>query len=252
MKTILLLVFMTTLALRADELTKSAQTELKELGFYYGESTGLNSPETVAAIKRYQIRNGYEVTGALNTETLKGLGLETDNSASPEPAPPARQQNPPPVNLKRDDPIQKSDRKFLDQQIENPRPPQPSVVAPPSPLTPPSAPGAENYSHIFARTPYEIAPAEVQLSTVRKAQNILLKSGLYRGAADGVPGPSTEEAILAYQRRIHVPLTGRLDLDTLNAMALLPGRSNGPPMKPFSLLPGTRSAPRVMRGVWVD
>ena len=32
-----------------DELIKSVQTELKNQGFYYGEITGLNSPETAAA-----------------------------------------------------------------------------------------------------------------------------------------------------------------------------------------------------------
>jgi peptidoglycan hydrolase-like protein with peptidoglycan-binding domain len=58
-----------------DELVKNAQSELKSQGFYYGEVTGINSPETVAAVKRYQIRNGLEVTGTLSNETLMPWGL---------------------------------------------------------------------------------------------------------------------------------------------------------------------------------
>ena len=70
-----------------DELVKSAQSELKSLGFYYGEITGVNSPETVAAIKRYQIRNGLEVSGTLSKETLEAMGIGSNAPAAAEPPP---------------------------------------------------------------------------------------------------------------------------------------------------------------------
>ncbi|MEO8350544.1 MAG: peptidoglycan-binding domain-containing protein, partial [Chthoniobacteraceae bacterium] len=59
----------------ADELIKNVQTELKDQGFFYSEITGENGADTTAAIKRFQIRNGLEVTGTLNAETLKALDL---------------------------------------------------------------------------------------------------------------------------------------------------------------------------------
>ena len=63
MKKILLLLLALCVAARADDTTKKVQAQLKELGFYYGEINGTTGAETTAAIRRYQIRNGYEVTG---------------------------------------------------------------------------------------------------------------------------------------------------------------------------------------------
>ena len=110
----------------------------------------------------------------------------------------------------------------------------------------------ENYGYIFAHTPYETAPSEVQISTLRKAQSLLARGGYYRAAIDGNPGPATEEALLSYQRRRNLVMTGRLDMDTLSAMSLLPGRTNGPALKPFTVPSGSRYSPRILRGVWVN
>ena len=217
---VLLLLLILGASVHADELTKRVQTELKELGFYYSEVTGINNAETVAALRRYQIRNGLEVTGTLNKGTLEALGMGDSKGPAPAPAPEKKQ---PPVNLRRDETETEADRNFLRREATRESTEyDSSAVPPPATLTPPADPGTEEYVSIFARTPFETAPAEVQVSTLRKAQRILARSGYYRDPIDGVPGPATEEAILGYQRRRHLTLTGRLDLDTLNAMALLP------------------------------
>ena len=250
MKRIVFLLLLTVgVTLRADELTKNVQTQLKELGFYYAEVSGASGPETTAAIRRYQIRNGYEVTGTLTEETLHGLGLAN----APAKAAPAPVKKDSPIHLRRDETEQESDRNFLRQESARQRSARdPSTVSPPAPLNPPADPGTENYGHIFAHTPYETAPSEVQLSTLRKAQSILARGGYYRAAVDGNPGPATEEALLSYQRRRNLVMTGRLDLDTLSAMSLLPGRTNSPALKPFTVPSGSRYSPRILRGVWVD
>ena len=59
----------------ADDQLRNVQTELKSLGFFYGEVSGQPSSETTSAIRRYQIRNGLDVTGSLNAETLAALGM---------------------------------------------------------------------------------------------------------------------------------------------------------------------------------
>ncbi len=59
---------------RADQATHSVQQALKDQGFYYGNVTGDKSAETTAAIRRYQIRNGLQVTGDINPETLRASG----------------------------------------------------------------------------------------------------------------------------------------------------------------------------------
>jgi peptidoglycan hydrolase-like protein with peptidoglycan-binding domain len=70
----------------ADELTKSVQQKLKDQGFFYGEATGQPGSETDAAIRRYQIRYGLKVTGALNDETMRSLGLKPGDFPPPQNA----------------------------------------------------------------------------------------------------------------------------------------------------------------------
>lgn len=265
MKTIPLIsffLFLTATFAHSDELIKNVQAELKSQGFFYSEVTGVNGPETVAAIKRYQIRNGLEVTGALSRETLESLGLaggapalEAPKKGTASPPAPARsvpRDEPgranPPINLRRNETAQDSDREFLQKQ----RPPDSSVMEEDGPQ--PGASGGAEYSRLFARTPYAIAPLEVQQSTVRKAQRFLAEQGHFRdAAADGNPGPDTEEAILGFQRSVRLPLSGRLDMQTLSAMRLLPGAKGGPPMRtPGGARPGNRESNRVYRGVWVE
>ena len=59
----------------ADQTTESVQRTLKEQGFYYGDITGQKNADTTAAIRRYQIRNGLQITGEMDAETLRSLGI---------------------------------------------------------------------------------------------------------------------------------------------------------------------------------
>ena len=74
-------------------MIESVQQALKDQGFYYGEITGETNANLSAAIRRYQIRNGLEVNGELNSETLRSLRIDSSASAqsavkvSPSPAP---------------------------------------------------------------------------------------------------------------------------------------------------------------------
>src|SRR5437879_11501677 len=77
---------------QADQLVESVQQALKDAGFYYGDISGEMNANLTAAIRRYQIRNGLQVTGELNDETLQSLGLQSSGSgrrmtktASPTP-----------------------------------------------------------------------------------------------------------------------------------------------------------------------
>src|SRR5207249_6947673 len=73
-------------SVRADQTTQSVQQALADQGFYYGNVTGEKSVETTAAIRRYQIRNGLQVTGEINPETLRSLNVNSNQAASSQPA----------------------------------------------------------------------------------------------------------------------------------------------------------------------
>jgi peptidoglycan hydrolase-like protein with peptidoglycan-binding domain len=62
----------------ADENVRTVQQKLKQGGFYSGEVDGALSSDLSAAITRYQIRNGLQITGNLNAETSKALGVKAE------------------------------------------------------------------------------------------------------------------------------------------------------------------------------
>ena len=237
---------------RADQAVQNVQQALKDQGFYYGEVTGEKDADTTAAIRRYQIRNGLQISGDLNDETLKSLGVDSSGAraivkASPTPAPATPEtsdlraeprQSSPPTNPLTGQPFPEPQQdRSADGQIRRGEqgPVRPDYDAVP-------AKPAEN----FAGTPYELAPPKVQRDVILSAQNILARRGLYRGAYDGNPGPDLEFSLRAYQARARLPITGRLDLDTLAALELLPGAKTPiyvPRRRPL------REAP--VRGEWI-
>jgi peptidoglycan hydrolase-like protein with peptidoglycan-binding domain len=236
----------------ADPITQNVQQALKDQGFYYGEVTGEKDADTTAAIRRYQIRNGLQITGDLNPETLKSLGVDSSGAhavakASPIPAPSAApetsdlraepRESSAPTNPLTGQPFPDSQDRSGEGQIR--RGEQPPVR--PDDEVVPGRP-AEN----FAGTPYENSPLQVQRDVILSAQNILGRRGLYRGAFDGNASPDLEFSVRAYQARVHLPVTGRLDLGTLAALELLPG-ANRP-----TYVPGRRpSREEPVRGEWV-
>ena len=219
--------------LLGDQSVESVQQALKDQGFYYGEITGQKDADTTAAIRRYQIRNGLQITGDLNEETLKALGVDSSG------AHPVAKTSPSPTAITSDSSNLRAEPR------ESTAPTNPLTGQPfPQPQQDRSADGRfrggeqppvrPNYDAVpgrpadnFARTPYEASPPEVQRNVIISAQNILARRGLYRGVIDGQPGAELEFSLRAYQARVRLPVTGRLDLDTLAALQLLPG-AKGP------------------------
>jgi len=250
----------------ADDQTRNVQTQLKNQGFYYGDVDGQASNETSSAIRRYQIRNGLEVTGAVNQETLHALGLGPGGTKSTAKTAPIQPQLQP--RRSSDD----SDRNFLRQEEqhasdrsaqESPSAPSSERQAvPPPPESPQDEPSPRDYAAFFARTPYFNAPRQVQQETLRRAQAYMAGRGFFREPVNGLPGPATEEALLSLQRFARLELTGRLDLDTLAYLRLLPGHgnfeTNRPQLQPFYPNNAVRVYPpdypprRVYRGIQVD
>lgn len=74
---VLLLGFFVVSAAAEDNL-RTVQAKLKEGGFYFGKIDGAPSSDLSAAITRYQIRNGLEITGKLDPETSQALGAKAE------------------------------------------------------------------------------------------------------------------------------------------------------------------------------
>jgi hypothetical protein len=64
------------------ENLRAVQEKLRDNGLYFGEIDGAYSSELAAALGRYQIRNGLPITGQLDVETSKALGVKPAAAAS--------------------------------------------------------------------------------------------------------------------------------------------------------------------------
>ena len=223
---------------RADQLVEHVQQALKDQGFYYGEVTGEMNANVTAAIRRYQIRNGLQVSGQLNSETLQSLGIDSSGSARPATKP----ASPSPAA-----PLKPNEQSPSDSTNVTPAPPtEPFGGAPDDQQIYPSNPVAPGTSStgVLAGTPFEAAPPVVQRNVVLSAQIALARRGLYHDEINGVYGPAMEFSLRAYQARTRLPVTGRLDLETLAALRLLPG-----PRRPAFHPPRYRPRPPV-RDEW--
>ena len=217
-----LILTVSVVLVRADQVIESVQQALKDQGFYYGEISGEMNATLTAAIRRYQIRNGLQITGELNDETLQSLGVkssgsgrQTTKSGSPAPGTAAKPSESPPDEAESGTPappVQSFGNAPQDQQFY-----------PSTPTSSATGPGG-----VFAGTPFETAPPVVQRNVVVSAQIALAQYGLYRQQIDGIYGPAMELSLRAYQARTRLLVTGRLDLETLAALRLLPG-----PRQPF-------------------
>lgn len=220
---------------RADQEIASVQQALKDQGFYYGEVTGTEDADTTAAIRRYQIRNGLKITGDLSPETQKSLGVHGSGSAAATPAPARSPQrnapvSPPPAvpqptvppsgdisDLRGDDIAPGPPAGASRGPGFAPGGPQPGYIPGPHGLYPAT-------NGVFDGTPFEVAPSQVQRQVVLGVQSRLAQQGYYRSAIDGSFGAGTASALRTFQVRFRLQPTGRLDLETLAALGLLPGQ----------------------------
>jgi hypothetical protein len=72
-----LVLFGTAAFARADEKIRQAQEELRKRNLYFGNVDGQESPELSGALKRYQTRKGFAVTGSVDNETATSLHIQT-------------------------------------------------------------------------------------------------------------------------------------------------------------------------------
>jgi peptidoglycan hydrolase-like protein with peptidoglycan-binding domain len=215
----------------ADTTVQQAQEELKEQGYYFGQINGDKNADTIAAIRRFQIRSGLQVTGELDQETLRALHAASASSTATTTTTPQPRDIEGLGNTTERVAPATSPSRDLQTYREQPAP-------------------AESAASVFSNTPYETAPPELQQRVILGAQTLLRRRGFYKGESDGVFGPNLEFSLRAFQSRLGIPPNGRLDMDTLAALGLLPGQNGRTPME----MPHRRVAPSdepPVRGEWI-
>jgi hypothetical protein len=70
---------------RADETVRQVQEELRKRNLYFGNIDGQNSAVLTDALKRYQTRKGFKITGQVDTDTATSLHIQAVAVSSPLP-----------------------------------------------------------------------------------------------------------------------------------------------------------------------
>jgi peptidoglycan hydrolase-like protein with peptidoglycan-binding domain len=189
---------------RADQTIQSVQQTLKDQGFYYGNVTGDKSAETTAAIRRYQIRSGLQVTGEINAQTLQSLNVSPKSnpgSSSQSALKPAVAQSSP-APLDQNAPVAQNSS--------------------PQSAQSPSEPDRQRGSiSDFSGAAYTSPPPRINKRlVVAEVQRQLMSRGYYQGSVNGRSGRRTALALRAFQLQSGLPPTGRLDMSTLQTLGL--------------------------------
>lgn len=129
----LLLLFTGSLAF-GDERVRQVQEELRRRNLYFGDVDGQASPDLANALKRYQTRKGFAVTGTIEEETARSLNVQWQESSA------ARQAILPDVPVLKSDlarELPQLQRVALEKQAEE-NPEAVPTPAPPAESPPPS------------------------------------------------------------------------------------------------------------------
>lgn len=81
---------------------------------------------------------------------------------------------------------------------------------------------AKDLANLFVGGPLLAASPEIQVATIRRAQDALRVLGYYRGPINGIPDPNLTFALRAYQKDSRFKATGRLDKITLQGLDIDP------------------------------
>src|ERR1043166_2802899 len=74
-------------AARADETVRQVQEELRKRNLYFGNIDGQNTAVLADALKRYQARKGFAVTGKVDSDTATSLHVQVTAVADTAPLP---------------------------------------------------------------------------------------------------------------------------------------------------------------------
>jgi len=133
--TILLAVGLSLSALaRADETVRQVQEELRKRNLYFGNIDGQNTTVLADALKRYQARKGFAVTGQVDSDTATSLHVQPSPVAASAPLP-----DMPVLKSDTESALPESQRLALQREAEE----KPDLTPSPAPPAESPAPGQD-------------------------------------------------------------------------------------------------------------
>jgi len=227
----------TTSALQAAPLPsatiRDTQQRLSAWGFYDGAVDGIWGADTRRAVERFQRSRGLAVTGDVNAATASAL------RSAPPPAPVASGAASPPAATEATDPTAVRTVQNRLHQLGFFNDPADGVWGPSTQvalenfqrargldvsgqLTTPTlaAMGFEPGSFPPRNTASAAEP--LNPAVVQSTQRELRRLGFYRGAADGIWGPRSQEALARFQQSRGLQASGEFNPATLSALGFDP------------------------------
>lgn len=119
---------------RADETVRQVQEELRKRNLYFGNIDGQTSPVLVDALKRYQTRKGFAVTGKVDADTAISLHIQATNVTATAALP-----DMPVLKSDRESALPESQRLALQKEAEE----KPDLTPIPPPPAESPAPGQD-------------------------------------------------------------------------------------------------------------
>jgi len=221
---------LTVMAPQQSAAVRDTQQRLSELGFYDGAVDGVWGPETRAAVERFQRNRGLAVTGDLNPRTTSALRA----SAPPAPAAPASSaaaQATDPTSVRT---VQNRLRQlgFFNAPADGVWGPSTQVALESfqrargldmsGQLTPSTLAAMGFEPGSFPPRGTAIAAEQLDPAVLQSTQRELRRLGFYRGAADGVWGARSQEALARFQQSRGLQASGEFNLATLFALGFDP------------------------------
>ena len=186
------------------------QNRLHDAGVFNGAADGAWGADSLQALRVFQQTRGLQATGEMNQATAVTLGINpvdlvSGNAGSgqpgePAPAPQAGTAAPAPAGVPTGEPT------------GAPPGAQPGMAPPPGQ----PAPAAEHRS-----------PVPLSRNALRLIQSRLREQGFYFGGIDGVWGPGSQSALVHLQQARGIPVSGRIDAASVQALGFDP--NNFPP-----------------------
>lgn len=208
-------------AVQPSAEVRDAQQKLRELGFYDRPVDGIWGPETRTAVERFQGYRGVAVTGALDGPTLNAIRTADAAMAVSlsDPTDVRTVQNRlRQLNLYNGaaDGVWGSDTQVALESFQRTHGLRVGQLTPATVSALGLNPAAFRPGVASAASPTMSEP--LQPNVVRGIQGRLRQLGFYRGAADGIWGPNTRNALADFQKSRGIEASGVLTPTTTTAL----------------------------------